>query len=348
MLSDDEIGHILSFLGWRDLIFITFNIDTQFRTGTVSTLQRIRNLLVISDADDAFCLQYLKHHHIHLDHLSNLTVTWNGSHYAADSSKTVNHFVLNYRPQLRSLTLSQCADTLSMFSKISKRESPATFPELKSLNIREYIMDGFSFDFFSLFENIRELRINGHILRDDELREIQNSCPLLNAIELTPVSCALWSELIDNLKDRLEIVSLHLGYLDISPEAHIWKSLSQCTTLKVLLIEDILMMESDIDTIFKRESPLSQTIEVVEVQSYTWKMGDEYEMKCRFPALRAFQRIDPMMHSIQSMNIRKEESFGYHFFVVEWKNNQWNLSWGTGARAKADRGWNQILTSTHF
>ena len=201
------------------------------------------------------------------------------------------------------------------------------FSSMVSLIVHDYIMHSFSFNFFSLFGNIRSLRIDGHLLYRKELEEINKCCEQLKCIHITihdPISCA---ELIECNKDKFEIVSLHLGYTNVA--SALWNALAKCTKLKVLRIRDALLLQSDIDLIFPNDASVCENIQIIEIQTYDWSIHSHYEMKAKFPALKAFQRIDPMLYELKAVRFAEESVIHIHDFRAIWfeETKLWQFQW---------------------
>ena len=72
MLSNDEIGYILSFIEWKDLIYYGININIQFRQESIKLLQRLKNIFICCNSDDFFCIQFLNSHNIKLKRLTKV------------------------------------------------------------------------------------------------------------------------------------------------------------------------------------------------------------------------------------------------------------------------------------
>lgn len=201
------------------------------------------------------------------------------------------------------------------------------FNEMQRLIINDYMMHSFSFNFFNLFGNIRDLRINGHLLYRKELEQINKCCKSLKCLQITihdPIACA---ELIECKKDNLEILSIHLGYTNITKI--LWNAISQCSKLKVLRIKDALLLESDINEIFSRHSPICSSIQIIELQTYNWQIQSEYQLKCKFPSLKALQRIDPMLYELKAIKCTENEIIHIHDFQAEWfqPKQLWRFKW---------------------
>lgn len=189
MLANDEVSHILSYLGWRDLIFCAFNINQQFQIESIKSLERLPALSIDCDSDDCFCIEYLKAHRVRFKRLSKLVITWSGNSSLSDNTQIINGFVQQYKSQLGVLNLFHSAQTIRMLSETAERKTEHRhdtrydFGSLVSLMIHDYTMHSFTFDFFNLFANIRDLRIVGHLLSETELGQINACCKSLKCIQ---------------------------------------------------------------------------------------------------------------------------------------------------------------------
>eukprot|EP01083_Nonionella_stella_P040281 109417_1 len=338
MLSNDEIGHILSFLDWRDLIFCSMHVNAQFNTQTIKSLQRIMNILIYCNADDCFCIEYLNAHHIRLSRLSNINIHWNGHENVRERTTIINNFIMQYKSQLQSLNLQQSAQSIIMLTEIAKKQDedpshrmvhdPNSFSSMTSLIINDYIMHSLSFNFFNLFGSIKDLRISGHLLYRPELEMINRCCKSLRCLQITIHDAVACAELIENNKHKFEILSINMGYI-AGLSVSLWRALSRCSVLKVLRITEALLLQVDVDQIFPRQSAICNSIQIVEIQTFDWKAQSVYDLKLEFPKIQAFQRVDPMLYEVKAVKCTNREIIRVHCFQAEWNESKsvWKFQW---------------------